>query len=132
MVRDGACRATRRDGQRCRSTVVLPSGYCPMHDPERQAEIADARAKGGKGKAAARRLDRLVPATLRPVLGTLLEALDEVRGEDGRPPALSPQQAQAMASLARAAVAVYQVAEIEPRLAALEQAQDGADGRRGA
>ena len=132
MLRDATCPATRRDGGRCQSTVLLASGYCHTHDPARRAAMAEARAKGGRQKATTARLGRLVPATLKPVLATLLEALDEVRGEDGQPPALSPAQAQAMASLARAAVAVYQVAELEPRLAALEQAQAGADGRRGA
>ena len=129
MVRDSACRAVRRDGQRCRSTVVLPSGYCAMHDPERQGEVAAARTRGGKQKATTARLDRLVPTTLKPVLATLLEALDEVRGEGDTPPRLSPPQANAMASLAGAIVKVYQAGTLEERLQALEQAH--ADGRSG-
>ncbi len=126
------CKATRCDGTPCRSPAesIGPDGFCWAHSPTTREERQAARAKGGKGKASAARLDRLVPATLKPVLATLLDALDEVRGEDGQPPTLSPQQAQAMAALARAAVAVYQVAEIEPRLAKLEEAAQ--DGRRGA
>ena len=128
------CRATRRDGSPCQAPphAIGPDGFCWAHSPTRSAERQAARAKGGRNRSAGARLDRLVPATLRPVLATLLDALDEVRGEDGQAPALSPQQAQAMASLARAAVAVYSVAELEPRLAALEHVQAGADGRKGA
>jgi hypothetical protein len=122
MVRDAACRASRRDGRRCAATVVLPSGYCPMHDPERGAEVAASRARGGRNKAGAVRAARLVPATLRPVLATLLAALDEVRGAEGEP-AITPAQANAMASLAGAIVRVYQVGVLEERVAALEAGQ---------
>jgi hypothetical protein len=126
------CRGSRRDGSPCQApaTAVGASGYCWAHDPANAAARREAQAKGGRHKATTARLGRLVPATLKPVLGTLIDALDEVRGEGGQPPALSPQQAQAMAALARAAVAVFQVAELEPRLARLEEAAQ--DGRRGA
>ena len=88
-----------------------------MHDPERQAQMAAARVKGGKGKGRLARVERLVPSTLKPVLSRLLEALEEVHTEG-----LSPAQAQAMASLAGAIVRVYQVGTLEERLSALEHA----------
>ncbi len=117
MLHDGACRATRRDGQGCRSTIVLPSGFCSMHDPARQGEVRAARARGGRGKATARRLDKLVPATLKPVIGTLLAALDEVHAGD-----LDPKVANAMAALAGAVGRLYQTGVLEERIAALEAA----------
>ena len=125
------CRGTTRGGAPCQAPpyAIGEDGYCWAHSPANADARRQAQAKGGRNRSTGARLDRLVPATLRPVLGTLLDALDDVRGEEGRPPALSPQQAQAMAALARACVAVYQVAELEPRLAALEQAQGD---RRGA
>ena len=110
------CSARRRDGSGCASPIVLPSGYCPMHDPERQAGLAGVRAAGGKAKSKARRLDRLVPATLKPMLAALLGALEEVH--EGQ---LAPVRAQAMASLASAAVKVYQVGALEERLVTLEE-----------
>ena len=110
------CKATRRDGSPCRAPAVGEDGYCFMHSPRRQAELAGVRAAGGKAKSQTRRLDRLVPATLKPVLAALLGALDEVH--DGQ---LAPAQAQAMASLASAAVKVYQVGALEERLAILEE-----------
>ncbi len=125
MLRDSACRATRRDGQRCGSAVVLASGFCNMHDPDRRAAMAAARAKGGRGKATARRVDKLVPATLKPVIGTLLGALDEVH--DGT---LDPKVANAMAALAGAVGRLYQTGVLEERIAALETAQEARQGGR--
>ena len=124
MVHDGACRATRRDGQRCRSTIVLPSGFCPMHDPARQGEVRAARGRGGRNKARTARLDKLVPATLRPMIGTLLDALDEVHAGD-----LDPKAAAAMAALAGAITRAYTTGVLEERLQALEAAQGAPDSR---
>lgn len=76
-----------------------------------------ARQAGGKAKATSARLSRLMPATLRPVLQTLLAALDETHGGDLEPPA-----ANAMAALASAIVRVYGAGQLEERLEALEAA----------
>jgi len=124
MLPDGACRATRRDGQRCRATIVLASGFCPMHDPARQAEVAAARERGGRHKATARRLDKLMPAALKPVIGTLLDALAETHAGD-----LDPKRASAMAALAGAVGRLYATAILEERLAALEAAHEAAHER---
>lgn len=96
-----------------------------MHDPDRRAAMAAARAKGGQNKATARRIDRLVPATLRPMIGTLLGALDEVH--DG---GLDPRAASAMAALAGAVTRAYSVGVLEERIASLEAAQEARQGGR--
>ena len=121
------CAGTRRDHSPCEAPphAIGPSGWCWAHDPDNAEARRAARSKGGKGKATARRLDRLVPATLRPTLDALLAAVEAVR--DGT---LEPGRASAMAALASAAVRCYTVAELEPRLSALEAAQDAPDGRR--
>jgi len=54
------------------------------------------------------------------VVALLLGALEEVH--DGT---LQPSRATAMAALASAAIRVYEVAEIEQRLDALEHSADG-------
>lgn len=123
MLGDSACGGTRHDGSRCRSTVVLASGYCAAHDPDRQAEMAVARAKGGRGKARTARIERLVPSTLKPVLATLLETLGQLHSGE-----LDPKTGSAMAAVAGAIVKVYQAGTLEERLQALEQAY--ADERR--
>ena len=124
MVRDGACRATKRDGQPCRSVVVLMSGYCPRHDPARRDEAHAASVAGGRGRGRIARVERLVPGTLRPVLNTLLDALGQThRGE------LDPKIATALAALVGGIVRVYQSASVEEQIAALE-AQIAAITRR--
>jgi hypothetical protein len=130
------CRGTRRDGTPCQAPAhaVNGEGYCWAHDPARAEARRHARAAGGRATRRTARLDRLVPGTLRPVLATLLDALDGVYpadGDDG-PPRVSPAQAGAMASLAGAIVKVYQVGILEERVAQLEAAQEATGAGRGA
>ena len=119
------CRGGRRDGSPCQAPphALNAGGWCWAHSPENAEARRAARAKGGQNRATAKRVDKLVPATLRPVVRTLLAALDEVH--DGR---LTPAQASAMAAVAGAVVRVYQVTELEQRVEALEVAT-AAEGR---
>ena len=84
------CTGTRRDGTPCAATVMGAGTLCYAHDPARATERDQARRKGGTNSATRARLDRLVPATLRPMIGSLLEALGEfarpVRRLIGRAP----------------------------------------------
>ena len=111
------CRGVRRDGSPCQAPphALNGAGWCWAHSPENAEARRAARAKGGQNRAIAKRVDKLVPATLRPVVGTLLAALDEVH--DGT---LTPAQASAMAAVAAAVVRVYGLAELEQRVEALE------------
>ena len=120
------CRGVRRDGTPC-GAQAGPGGWCWAHDPANDEARRAARSRGGKGKATAARAEKLVPAVLRPVLDTLLDAVGEVKAGT-----LSTQQAGALASLAGAIVKVYQVGTLEERLSALEAAQAATDeGRAG-
>ncbi len=123
------CRGARRDGSPCAAAphTIGPSGFCWAHDPDNAGARREAQAKGGRNKGAAARAEKLVPATLRPTLATLLAAVDEVK--DGK---LMPGQASAMASLAGAIVRLYQTGILEERIASLEALQEQADTRRGA
>jgi len=109
------CRATRADGQPC-SVRALADGYCFAHSPATAAKRRAAYASGGRNKSTPLRLAKLVPATLRPVLDSLLRAVDEVHAGT-----LDPRQASAMASLASAAGRLYETASLEERLMALEE-----------
>ena len=120
-----SCRATRRDGLPCTSTIVLASGYCGAHDPERRQQMAEARTRGGQGRSSAARLRGLLPPRLVPVFGRLETALDDVLS--GK---LDPRQATAAASVARALVAVLTAGELEERVRQLE-AQSAAESEWG-
>jgi len=109
------CGATRADGEPC-TVRALADGYCFAHSQTTAGKRHTARATGGRNKATPRRLQRLMPTSLRPVLATLFTAIDEVHAGT-----LDPRQASAMASLAGAIGRLYEVAEIEQRIEALER-----------
>ncbi len=115
------CRGVRKDGQGCTAQVMGPGDYCYAHDASRTAERDQARRKGGTGRATRARLDRLVPATLRPMIAGLLDALDEVHRGD-----LDPKRASAMAALSGAITKAYGVGVLEERVQALEAQREGA------
>ena len=77
--------------------------------------MREARVRGGRGKSRTARVGKLVPATLRPVLNTLLEALEETRQGT-----MDPRVASAVAALAGAVCKVYSAASVEEQIAALE------------
>ncbi len=125
MARASTCHATKRNGEPCGSAVVLASGYCFLHDPDRHADARNASARGGQGKSRIARLDRLVPASLKPTIALLFTALEETHAGT-----LDPRQAGAMAALAGAISRLYTSGVLEERLAALEAATAAMEGRR--
>jgi hypothetical protein len=78
------CTGQRKDGTPCAAAVMGAGTLCYAHDPARATERDQARRKGGANSATRHRLARLVPATLRPMIGSLLDALREVRANYAR------------------------------------------------
>ncbi|MFC2000424.1 hypothetical protein ACFLXE_06695 [Chloroflexota bacterium] len=105
------CTATRRDGQPCRARAVV-NGLCIGHQPPNP----EWRRKGGRNSSKQARLDTMLPARLRPVLGLLEKGVKEVY--DG---SLEPKKAHAMASLAGAMVKVMEAGTFEERIQRLEE-----------
>jgi hypothetical protein len=96
--------------------VIGESGYCFAHDPALERDRRAARERGGRASANVVRLRRhLGPSALGSVFDRLLDALSEVHDET-----LSPARGSAMASIARALVAVLEVGELEERIQQLE------------
>lgn len=70
-VTERRCKATNRQGDACRATIVQGNGYCVAHDPERPA---DMRALGkASARARTRQKAERVPESLR---ARLREQLD--------------------------------------------------------
>jgi hypothetical protein len=109
------CKATKLNGEPCQAAAITPAGYCFTHEPKLSAERDRARQKGGKNSAKIVRIRGLIPPRLVEVYDTLEAALGEVH--DGK---LSPGQAGAMASIARAMVAVLESGQLEERVRDLE------------
>ena len=111
------CAASRKDGRPC-TAPALSGPFCFAHDPDREQERAEARRRGGKGRSTIARLHAMMPRDLRGVYETLGQAMTEVhQGE------LDPRKASAMASIARAMVAVLEAGDFEERLRRLEELQ---------
>jgi hypothetical protein len=113
------CTATRVNTLPCTAAARPGTAFCFAHDPELQARRQAGRFKGGANKATHRRLDKLTPASLRPVLDALFTALAGL--QDGT---IEPKRATAMATVSGAIVRCYEVAEAEPRIKALEVAHE--------
>ncbi len=109
------CAAPRKDGQPCTVTTLLGDGRCFAHSHLATEARVHARRRGGRNSAKLVRLRGAVPPRLMPIFDRLETALAETHSGD-----LEPKQAQAMASLARALVAVLTAGELEERVRRLE------------
>jgi hypothetical protein len=47
MLGRRSCKATRADGQPCRTAPLTDSEFCAMHDPQQAEAMAEARRLGG-------------------------------------------------------------------------------------
>jgi hypothetical protein len=112
------CSATRKDGSPC-TTQARASGFCFAHDPELAEKRRAAYSTGGSNKRTSRRIDKLTPASLRPVLDKLFATLDGL--EDGT---IEPRVGTAMASVAGVICRVYEASDLEMRLKTLEAGQE--------
>ncbi len=112
------CSATNANGSPC-GAQAQSNGLCRWHDPVRAAEMAEARRKGGQAKSNKVRAKKamvdgtLSPAELEGFLGITMSAVFNGAKE--------PAVANAIANLARAAVAVRDAVAVDERLAELER-----------
>jgi len=112
------CKATNANGSPC-GAQAQGNGLCRWHDPVRAAEMVEARRKGGQAKSNANRARKamvdgtLSPAELEGLLGITMSAVFNGAKE--------PAVANAIANLARAAVAVRDAVAVDERLAELER-----------
>jgi hypothetical protein len=115
-VKERSCCATRSDGTPCGAKPLPHEEYCWAHSPRLAQKRRAARKAGGYAKGNAARAQRLVPSMLRPILSLLVGGMQQVyRGE------LEPSRYTAMSTGASAIVRLFQMAELEQRLEALEQ-----------
>jgi len=109
------CGAPRKDGWPCTAVTLLPDGRCFAHSDRAAEARAAARRKGGRNSAKVVRLRGALPPRLLPIFDALEAALAETHAG-----ALEPKRAAAMASVARALVAVLTAGELEERVRRLE------------
>jgi hypothetical protein len=112
------CQAPRKDGSVCRACPLPGSALCWSHDPTRAEAAREARSKGARKANTLRllrgrrpRLDR--PGAMTKFLATLM--LDTLEGR------VEADIARSVGYLANVQRAYIEQAELERRLAALEQ-----------
>ncbi|MDF3043405.1 MAG: hypothetical protein K0Q71_6111 [Thermomicrobiales bacterium] len=122
------CKGTNASGSPCSAQPVGDDGHCYWHSPSTAAERAEGRRQGGRARSnRARAKKRMAAEALTPgeIQGYVAVALRGVLVGS-----ITPGVANAVASLARAAVAVRAATELEERLAALEARAGVGNDRR--
>ncbi len=115
---DRGCKGTNTAGAPCDAKPVRPSGWCYWHDPALEAERTAGRRQGGRQRANTARAKKAMKGAGDVAL-VLWQALTDLAAGT-----LEPARGQAMASVARALLAVHETTELEERLTALEQAAE--------
>jgi len=123
------CRATRKDGERCRAEAQSGRDYCFFHDPAKGEERHDSKVAGGKaGKLAtlatvkpwrgvAGEVDVLKSVTPVELVDLLCNTIDDVRTG-----AIDPKVANAVGYLAGVIVKIQEQEALVERLSAIEEA----------
>jgi hypothetical protein len=123
------CRATRKDGERCRAEAQSGRDYCFFHDPAKGEERHDSKVAGGKaGKLAtlatvkpwrgvAGEVDVLKAVTPVELVDLLCNTIDDVRTG-----AIDPKVANAVGYLAGVIVKIQEQEALVERLSAIEEA----------
>ena len=113
------CTATTTTGRPCQAPAQQGRPFCFAHDPERAAERADARQRGGYNRRTPKATDpEGYPTRLRSVgdVQALLErALADTWAQEN-----SGARTQALVRLAHGALKALEVGDLEERLARLE------------
>jgi hypothetical protein len=121
------CSACNKAGQPC-SAQAWKDGLCRWHHPALEPQRAEERRKGGAARSNQSRARRRMAAeamTPLEIQGFVAVALRGVMTGS-----ITPGVANAVASLARAAVAVREATELEQRLTELERQAGVVDSPR--
>jgi len=123
------CKAITKNGKSCQANAQTGRDYCFLHDPDKAEAVKAARSKGGSS------LKVIDQKRLKPWRGTagdytvlrspapgdivnlLADTIDEVKAGQ-----IDPKVANAVGYLAGAIIKALEVAALDERLSALEEA----------
>jgi broad specificity phosphatase PhoE len=111
------CPATKRDGGQCTTIVKPPQTHCYQHDPERAAERK--RNASRAGKSGGREIK-----DLKRRISDVIDAVLEGSQDRGRA-AVAIQGFNALRGVLELERKIRETEELEARIAALEQPQEG-------
>ena len=112
------CPATKRDGGQCTTIVKPPQVYCYPHDPGRAAERKRNASRAGKSSGGREIKD------LKRRISEVVEAVLEGSQDRGRA-AVAIQGFNALRGVLELERKVRELDELEARIEALEQPQEG-------
>ena len=112
------CSGIKRDGSRCTATVESPKEYCWWHDPANADKRRRAASKGGKGGGSREIRD------LKRRISEVIDAVLEGTQDRGRA-AVAIQGLNALRSVLELERKIRELDELEARIEALEQPQEG-------
>lgn len=108
------CKSKTKSGGRCPNAAGA-SGYCFVHDPDRAAERALARRRGGLRNRSLVTSEPVKVETVADVLELVNRVISDSWGLEN-----SPARARVLLNAAESAVKALQIGELEERVAALE------------
>lgn len=109
------CTSMRKDGQRCSNVAVDGSDRCWFHSDLTTDARAEARAKGGRNHADLRRVDKLLPETLRASIAMTVRAMRDVANGT-----LDPARGSSVAALGSSLVRQYEAGLRAEQLGSIE------------
>jgi hypothetical protein len=112
------CSGIKRDGSRCTATVEPPQQYCWWHDPANADKRRRAASKGGKGGGSREVRD------LKRRISEVVDAVLEGSQDRGRA-AVAIQGFNALRGMLELERKIREIDELEARIEALEQPQEG-------
>lgn len=122
----GTCTATTKSGRPC-SAQAWQDGLCRWHSPHLQEQRAEWRRRGGEQRSNRARAKKtlpdgvLTPRDLQGLLGATLKGVLVGR--------IEPGVANAAANLGRTLMTIRETADLEERIAALEERAGVAGGK---
>ena len=115
------CAHVKANGERCGAYALVGQDLCFIHDPDKAAERAAARARGGRARATkGRKLGPFEILAVADWLPLLVALANDVCAHETR----AIQRARAVATLARCYYDLSVGSELEARVAALEVQAD--------
>ena len=112
------CLGTRRDGAQCTTIVKPPQVYCYQHDPERAGERPRNASRAGKSTGTREVRD------LKRRISKVIDAVLEGTQDRGRA-AVAIQGFNALRGVLELERKIKETDELEARIEALEQTQEG-------
>jgi hypothetical protein len=123
VTMQATCSGTTKAGAACRAPAMPGRAYCITHDPERAAELAEWRKRGGKAKSNAARAKKQLPT--EPMTPVEAHAYLTIAFKKVLVKQLDPGILNALSTAAKTMAELSKASELEDRMEAIERRLGG-------